>query len=918
MATVISWNEIRTRAIQFSRDWAGEESERAEAQTFWNEFFNVFGITRRRVAVFEKKVDKLKNKHGRIDLFWPGQLLAEHKSRGEDLEAAFEQATDYFAGLDEKDLPQYIVVSDFEKIRIVDLENNTKQEFHLKDFHKYIKLFGFIAGYQKKEIKSEDPVNIKAANRMADLHKRIEGVGYSGHELEIFLVRILFCFFADDSGIFEKGIFREFIEERTKGDGSDLGQHLQLIFQILNTPDSKRLATLDEELQHFPYVDGILFHETLPIVSFNSDMRDELLKAAAFDWSIISPAVFGSMFQSIMDPIQRRNIGAHYTSEKNIMKVIQSLFLDELQDQFKLAGNQKNKLEALLKKLADINLLDPACGCGNFLVISYRELRRLELEVLKKLHHGNSESLFGGGSLTLLNVDQFFGIEKEEFAARIAETALWLMDHQMNLEVGEVFGKMPDRLPLKTSAKIEIANALRIDWDQVMGNAKPTFILGNPPFVGSKFMMPDQRDDITHLFPIENNGILDYVSGWYAKAAEYIQNSETEVAFVSTNSITQGEQVGVLWKYLIDKFEIKINFAHKTFKWTNDAKGKAGVYCVIIGFGIKDRDKKFIYEYESVAGDPHGVKVGRINPYLADANDLFILSRSKPICDVPTMNIGSKPIDDGNYLFTLEGKNDFLKTEPGAEKYFRRWIGSQEFINRIERWCLWVGDAKPEELRQLPNVLERIDNVRQFRSSSKSKPTQKLADSPTRFHIENLPTSPYIFVPRVSSENRFYIPIGFVEPFFIPSDSGLTINKAEPFHFGILESKMHMIWVKYICGRLKSDYRYSKDIVYNNFPWPEKLSDENIKKIEIAANNILEIRQKHSLATLADLYDPDTMPSDLLKAHKELDGVVDKCYRSKSFVDEHERISFLFDLYQKYLSNDSTKLLLKSKKKVAK
>ena len=662
MAVTISWNEIRARAVQFARDWSEEESERAEAQTFWNEFFSVFGMQRRRVAIFERKVEKLDRSSGRIDLFWPGQLLAEHKSRGQNLDAAFEQATDYFAGLEEKDVPRYVVVSDFQQVRIVDLEAGTDSIFSLKDFPKHIKLFGFIAGYKQKEVRDEDPVNLKAANKMAVLHETIEGIGYSGHQLEVFMVRILFCLFAEDSGIFDPGIFREYIEDRTHSDGSDLGQHLQLIFQTLDTPNDKRLATLDEALHAFPYVNGNLFSETLPIVSFNSSMRRALLEACAFDWSVISPAVFGSMFQSIMDKDERRNLGAHYTSEKNILKVIQTLFMDDLWREFERAGKQKDKLNALLQKIAKMRLLDPACGCGNFLVIAYRELRRLELAILKSIYSADSHSLFGGDILTLLNVDQLYGIEYEEFPARVAEVAMWLTDHQMNLELGEAFGKVPERLPLTKSARIVIGNALQTDWSEVMAGERPTYILGNPPFVGSKLMSKVQREDILALFPkVTGNGTLDYVSGWYAKAADYIQGTNIEVAFVSTNSITQGEQVGILWKYLIDHFGIVINFAHKTFKWRNDAKGVAGVYCVIIGFGLHDREKKYLYEYESVSGEPLEVEVDRINPYLVDAPDVFIMSRSKPICDVPTIHFGNQPNDGGHLLLSELEKNDIVQ-----------------------------------------------------------------------------------------------------------------------------------------------------------------------------------------------------------------------------------------------------------------
>jgi hypothetical protein len=716
------------------------------------------------------------------------------------------------------------------------------------------------------------------------------------------MVRVLFCLFADDSGLFETGIFREYLEERTREDGSDIGTSLALIFQILNTPIEKRQSTLDEDIQRFPYVNGGLFAESLPVVSFDLSMREALIKATGFNWSTISPAIFGSMFQSIMDPEARRNLGAHYTSEKNILKVIQALFLDELWSEFEKAKTQKNKLEELQLKLGTLRFMDPACGCGNFLVVTYRELRRLELAILKELHPHDNPALFGGEILSILNVDQFYGIEIEEFAARIAEVALWLTDHQMNLELGDAFGKVPERLPLVKSAKIVHTNALKTDWKEVEDPARISFLLGNPPFVGSKFMEPEQREEILAIFPnVSGNGTLDYVSGWYAKAADYIQDTKIEVAFVSTNSICQGEQVGILWKHLIDKYGVVINFAHKTFKWTNDAKGKAGVFCIIVGFGLNSREQKYIYEYESVTGDPHEIKAREVNPYLTDAPTIFVNSRSKPICNVPEIGIGNKPIDGGGYLFTPEEKEAFIAAEPNAKKYFRKWLGSQEFINGIERWCLWLGETEPNELRSMPLVMERIERVKQSRLASTSAPTRKLAEKPTRFHVENMPQKEYMVIPEVSSERRTYIPMGMISPEVLSSNLIKIVPNTTLYHFGVLESLMHMTWVRYVGGKLKSDFRYSKDIVYNNFPWPQELSESDKSKIEAAGKAVLEARLNHAGSTLADLYDPNTMPADLLDAHHKLDRAVDKAYRGQQFIDENERISFLFELYNEYI-----------------
>ena len=576
----LSWNEIKDRALSFTNEWKDESRERAEKDSFWNDFFDIFGITRRRLATFEEPVKKLNNKTGFIDLFWKGTLLVEHKSKGKNLDAAFEQATDYFYGIKEHELPKYVLVSDFEHFKLYDLDENTEHHFHIKDLHKNIKLFGFIAGYQKRTFKDEDPVNIKAAELMGKLHDQLEAFGYSGHVLEVFLVRLLFSLFADDTGIFEKDTFKEFVDTKTNEDGSDLGALLAQYFQVLNTPKDKRLTNLDEHLNAFPYVNGKLFKEPLPIAAFNSKMRENLLECSGLDWGKISPAIFGSMFQSVMNPEERRNLGAHYTSEKNILKLIKPLFLDDLHKELKKAKGNTNKLKEFHKKLSTLKFLDPACGSGNFLIITYRELRLLELDILKELY--GKQQVIGIDQILHVDVDQFYGIEYDEFPSKIAEVALWLMDHQMNLLVSEAFGQYYARLPLKKSATIIHGNALRIDWENIIPKTELSFILGNPPFYGKQYQSKEQRSDMELVFgDIKGAGVLDYVTAWYLKAAQYIQKSTIQVGFVSTNSVAQGEQVGILWNELLNNYNIKIQFAHRTFRWTNEAKGKAAVYCVI-------------------------------------------------------------------------------------------------------------------------------------------------------------------------------------------------------------------------------------------------------------------------------------------------------------------------------------------------
>ena len=644
-------------------------------------------------------------------------------------------------------------------------------------------------------------------------------------------------------------------------------------------------------------------------------MRESLLDCCALDWSRISPAVFGSLFQSIMDAKARRNLGAHYTSETNILKLIRPLFLDDLWAEFQRIKGNRNRLFEFLKKLARLTFLDPACGCGNFLVIAYRELRLLELEVLRHVRQTEQLAL-DVFQLIGVNVDQFHGIEIEEWPARIAEVALWLTDHQMNLKVSEEFGMYFARLPLKESPHIVHGNALRIDWREVVPPERLSYLLGNPPFIGSKFLKGQQREEVASVFSgVKGAGVLDYVACWYRKAAEYMaQGAETgaasaalngtkipatgplRAAFVSTNSITQGEQVGVLWTELFRR-GIQIHFAHRTFQWNSEASGKAAVHCVIIGFGLGEVEDKWLFDYDTPRSDPHAAKAKNINPYLVDGPEVVLFSRSTPICPVPAIGIGNKPIDGGHYLFTTEEKEEFLQKEPAASKWFRRWIGSDEFINGYQRWCLWLGECPPDELRHLPEALKRIEAVRALRLASKSAPTRKLAATPTRFHVENMPTGNYLVIPEVSSERRLFIPIGFMGPETLCSNLVKIFPDATFYHIGILSSTMHNAWMRAVCGRLKSDYRYSGGIVYNNFPWPEP-TDKQRAAIETAAQGVLDTRAKFPTATLADLYDPLTMPPELVKAHQTLDRSVDAAYGKSAFNSEAERVAFLFERYQ--------------------
>jgi hypothetical protein len=895
----LSWNEIKDRALKFSNDWGEETKERAEKDSFYNEFFHVFGIQRKKVATFEEPVKKLSGNQGFIDLFWKGTLLVEHKSKGKNLDKAYTQALEYFPGIKDYDLPKYIMVSDFDRIKLFDLEEKTEHEFHVSELYKNVSLFGFIAGYQKRTFKEEDPVNIKAAELMGKFYDQLEGFGYEGHHLEVYLVRLLFILFADDTSIFEKDTFKEFLDQKTNEDGSDLGALMAQFFQVLNTPQEKRLKNLDDHLNQFPYVNGKLFEEFLPIASFNSKMRSILLEASALDWGKISPAIFGSLFQSVMNPKERRNLGAHYTSEKNIFKLIKPLFLDELREEFEKVKSSSKKLKEFHHKLSTLKFLDPACGSGNFLIITYRELRLLEIDILRELFK-KGEQVLDISSILWLDVDQFYGIEYDEFAAKIAEVAMWLIDHQMNMRVSEEFGQYFARLPLKKAAKIVHGNSLQINWEDVISKTELSYIIGNPPFLGHHYQNKEQKEDLKlTLEGVKASGVLDYVSAWYFIAAKFILNTRIKTAFVSTNSIAQGEQVGILWQSLINRFNVKIHFAHRTFNWSNDAKGNAAVHVVIIGFANFDIKNKKIFTYGDIKGEPDEIRAKNINPYLVDAPDSVITNRSSPICDVPNMKYGSKPTDGGNFILNEEEKNQLISLNPKNATVVKNFLSAREFLNNGKRWCIWLENISPATLKELPDILNRVAMVKKFRSESIAKSTREYPYH-TLFRQITQPKSDFILVPRVSSERRRYIPFGFFSQENIVSDSCQAIPNGGLFHFGILTSLMHMSWVKYTCGRLKSDYRYSKDIVYNNYPWPMNPSDKNKKKIEEKAQKILDVRAEFPDSSLAVLYHQLTMPPKLAKAHLELDKAVDLCYRSQAFTNENARIEYLFDLYNQY------------------
>lgn len=904
-----TWSHIQKQAEQFVLKYRNSTREQADSKVFIRDFLvDLYGIDPIEAGNYERQVGKLGNKYGFIDYFLPGKLVIEFKSAGKDLNLALLQALDYHQGLAQEERPRYILTCDFAHFHLHDLLDKANDlEFSLEDLPKYLKVFGFLIDHESEYAEPEKLVDIRAAELMGSLHDELKESGYEGHDLEVLLVRLLFCLFADDTGIFEFHAFQTLIQKRTHPDGSNLFSELATFFDTLNKPENKRLKNLPDYLASFPYINGKLFEKTISTVYANAKIRDILLSCSGEDWSAISPAIFGSLFQTVMEEDQdgkRRNLGAHYTSEGNILKLIRPLFLNELYAGLEACGNNRAKLEKFHDRLASLRFLDPACGCGNFLIIAYRELRRLEMKVLDLLYPKNRQGyrqlVLDIGTIVKVNVDQFYGIELEEFPAQVAQVAMWLMDHLMNREVSSLFGRTFTRLPLVKSAAIQHGNALTLEWPKV------DCILGNPPFVGAKYMDANQKKDVSLVFKdIKNSGLLDYVAAWYVKAARVMKKTPVKCAFVSTNSICQGEQVGVLWSWMLDQ-GMKIFFAHRTFQWSNEARGKAAVHCVIVGFTHGDLPNKQIFEYENIKGEPECIQTKNINPYLVDAPDVVVQNRKKPICPVSTMKFGNQPIDGGFLTLSKDEKKQLTDKAITYNQFIRKFIGAKEFINNGDRYCLWLDNISPNELKKHPDILLRLDAVKKFRLNSNRKATCELAKNPSRFAFISHEEKEYIIVPSVSSERREYLPIGFMPADVIASNLCLIIPNASFYEFGVLMSIMHNAWMRTVCGRLKSDYRYSAGVVYNNFPWPENPTEKQKQAVSTASQKILDVRKTFPDSTLADLYDPLTMPSVLSKAHQALDKAVDACYGVKNFPNEAKRVAFLFSLYDHYLQKEAS------------
>ena len=913
----LSWNEVRARAAAFANEWRDATYEKGETQSFYNAFFRVFGVQRRSVARYEAHVAKLDNRSGFIDLYWPGVLLVEQKSAGRDLNEAYKQAGEYFDALPERDKPRFILVSDFQTFELHDLDERETVTFPLADLPSHIEAFGFILGVQRRTFRDQDPANIQAAELVGRLHDALADAGHKGHDLERFLVRVVFCMFADDTGVFEpRDIFLDFIESRTSEDGADLGPWLAQLFEVLDTPEDERAATLDEDLTQFPYVNGDLFKGQLRTFSFNSVMRSALLDACRFDWSNISPAIFGALFQSVMDPAERRAQGAHYTTEKNILKVIGPLFMDDLYSEFKRLTSRKDsrrlaELRRFQTKLGGLTFFDPACGCGNFLIIAYRELRLLEIEVIREIRAATAattQTVIDTAWHSVVDVDQFYGIELGKFPSRIAESALWMMDHIMNNRLSLEFGESYARIPLANSPQIVHGDALEMEWSELLPSGNCTFVFGNPPFVGAKYQTVKQRAQMRGIAALgKSGGTLDYVAAWFIKAGAYVRDSKARISFVATNSITQGEQVAQLWPIIFERSKLEIAFAHRTFAWGSDARGQAHVHVVILGLDRREsaRAEKRLFSYPNIKGEPEESRHALLSPYLFDASGLsephlVVREESAPINGLGRLIIGSKPIDGGKYILTADERDEFLNREPDAEPFLRPFIGAREFLQGGKRWILALHNVPPQVLARLPHVRDRIAAVKFYRRASKSASTQKLAATPTLYHVNVVPTMPFLVIPEVSSERREYAPIGWLEPPVIPSNLVRILENATLIDFALLTSAMHMAWLRHIGGRLESRYRYSIGLVYNTFPMPSK--GANVSKLEPLAQAVLDARATHVGATLADLYDPDLMPPNLRRAHSALDRAVDRLYRRSGFASERERVEHLFTLYEKMCS----------------
>ena len=905
----IDWEVIRANAVKFAADWAGERDERKEAHTFWDEFFQIFGRNRRGLGVYEyyarigrdDKRPELSGqgfKQGRIDMLWPGVLAVEHKSASQtNMKKGEAQLMEYIAGLPDDKKPRWGLVCNFARFRLIDLgdspETSQSTEFPLRHLPDNAELFKFFIEEERRQFTLKLKASQDAAEMMGRVYDALAAANCHA-ELERLLMRLLFCMFADSTGVWEKGAFSSYLHNRTHSDGGDLGMHLESIFDTLNSSDSKRANNLHPSLRVFPYVNGGLFADRIRLASFDEASRAVLLEACGFDWSGISPDIFGALFQTVREPAARREGGEHYTSEENILKVIRPLFLDNLEKCLHRAKNNHSALKTLHSKIAAMRFLDPACGCGNFLIVAYRELRRLEAAILRRLYP--NKPALDIKTLCRVNVDQFHGIEIDSFPARIAETALWLVDHQMNLEVSNNFGGYWTRIPLTVSPNIVNRNALELEWESVAPAKTISHIFGNPPFAGRQYRTLAKRREIKAIFNGANGaGKLDYVCAWYKKAAGYIRGTPIRCAFVSTNSITQGEQVAALWGAM-NGGGIKIHFAHRSFKWRNEGRSVAQVYVVIVGFGEGNEPKKIIYQYDDEDGEPTAVAAANINAYLQDAPDVIVKPRTTPLRDAPAIVFGSMPNDGGHLLLDAKERKEILNSYPQARPFILPAIGAHEYLREERRWCIWLDGAAAGVFRKIRPIMARVKKVQEHRAASDRETTRGL--SPHLFGERRHVRGGYILIPLNTSKNRSYIPIGMIRGGSVALNSCAVVPGGDLYYFGVLSSEMHMAWMRAVGGRLGVGYRYSNNMIYNTFPWPEKITAAKKQKIKECAQKVLDMRKRHSgNSSLGDMY--SSMPPELERAHRALDLAVDRAYRRQPFASERNRMEYLFSEYHR-------------------
>lgn len=913
-----SFEEIYRQADRFVLDWkdaAGDE--RQQAQMFVRDLLQVYGLTDSRAALYEHRAKRTSTgRQGYIDALVPGILAVEMKSAGEDLVKAEAQALDYLHDLPEAEFPDWVLTSDFTRFRLLNLKAGTDDaatEWDLENFRDHAEKLAFLAGYGHRILSFEEreAASIKAAQLMASLYEGLADSGYDEHASSVFMVRCLFMLYADDTALWgERDLFLEFLENRTEESGNDLGPMLAQLFQMLKTPPERRPRNLTGLLARFPYVNGGLFEEDVAIPFFDSDMRRRLIEACYFNWSAISPAIFGSLFQAVKDKAARRSLGAHYTTERNILRVIRPMFLDELHEEFEAKKDSVRGLKNLRERLGQMHFFDPACGCGNFLIIAYREMRALELRIIERIQKleagrksklGLDEGLFFTGDQIMVQAKQFHGIEIEDWPARIAATALHLVEHQANQEMQARLGTAPQLLPLDKVETIHTGNALRMDWTEVVKPSENVHILGNPPFLGDNTRGADQLDDLKDVWGRDYTvSRMDYVTGWYKKSIDYFGVGDGTWSFVSTNSIVQGDQPARLFKPIFGA-GWQIKFAHRTFAWTSEAPGAAAVHCTIIGFTKKPARRR-LFSYADLRGESVEERAENINAYLVDGPNVLVEKASTPISPhIEQTAYGSKPTDDGNLIVEPEDYDD-VAADPVAAKYLHPYVGARELIHNEDRWCLWLEDLDPKDLTRSAILKKRVEAVRKFRAASKATSTREFSRHPHLFRQRAKQDVPYVCVPRHVSETRHYFTVALFEPEVIAGDANFTIPDSTGFQFAIMSSSMFITWQKTIGGRIKSDIRFGSTLTWYTLPLPE-VPDDLREKIITAGQGVLEARERHPERSLADHYNPLVMDPALIKAHDNLDAVVDRAFgATRTCQSEKKRQEILFTRYAEMTS----------------